>query len=61
MPRFGESIRIFLLVMASDPAAIRMPALSREHKYVYLSRAALERRYAANIHSSMCGGRGRSC
>jgi hypothetical protein len=49
--RFGENILIFLLVMATNPAAIRVPGLPREHKPVYLSRAALERRYAPRVNS----------
>jgi hypothetical protein len=59
--RFGENILIFLLVMAANPAAIRVPALSRHHKLVYLSRAALERRYAASENSHAPTGGGRLC
>lgn len=55
--RFGESILIFLLLLASNPGAIRLPALSREHKLAYLSRAALERRYAAGLDSPARKGR----
>jgi hypothetical protein len=44
--RFAENVFIFLLVMATNPAALRAPVLRRERKLVYLSRAALERRYA---------------
>jgi YkoP domain len=57
--RFGESILIFLLVLAANPASIRLPALSREHKPVYLSRAALQRRHA--IGGDAQDRRGRSC
>jgi hypothetical protein len=59
--RFGENILIFLLVMAANPAAIRVPALSRQHKRVYLSRRALERRYAACVNSHARAGGGRLC
>jgi hypothetical protein len=44
--RFAENVFIFLLVMATNPIALRAPVLRRDHKLVYLSRAALERRYA---------------
>ena len=40
--------------MASNPAALRLPALSREHKLAYLSRATLQRRYATEL-TPMCG------
>jgi hypothetical protein len=59
--RFGENILIFLLVMAANPAAIRVPALSRHHKLVYLSRAALEHRYAACVNSHAHTGGGWLC
>lgn len=59
--RFGENILIFLLVMAANPAAIRLPALSREHKLIYLSRGALERRYAVCVNSLPGSGVGRLC
>ena len=42
---FGENILIFLLVLATNPVAVSPPVLRRDHKLVYLSRAALERRY----------------
>lgn len=48
--RVGENILIFLLVLASNPAAIRMPVLWRGHKLVYLSRAELLRRYTAGAN-----------
>ena len=41
----GESILIFMLVLATNPVAVGTPVLRREHKLVYLSRPALERRY----------------
>lgn len=44
--RFAENVFIFLLVSATNPAALRVPVLRRDNKLVYLSRAALERRYA---------------
>ena len=59
--RFGESILIFLLLLASNPGAVRLPALSREHKLAYLSRAALERRYAAGPNSPVRNGGVLSC
>jgi len=43
--RFGENILMFLLVLATNPVAVGTPVLRRDHKLVYLSRAALERRY----------------
>lgn len=42
---YGENILIFMLVMATNPAAVGMPVLRRGHKLVYLSRPALKRRY----------------
>ena len=45
--RFAENAFIFLLVLAINPVALRAPVLRRDNKLVYLSRAALERRYAA--------------
>jgi len=36
---------MYLLVLASNPAAMRADVLRRDHALVYLSRAALERRY----------------
>lgn len=42
---FGENILMCLLVLAANPAAIRTDVLRRDHALVYLSRAALERRY----------------
>jgi hypothetical protein len=44
--RFAENVFIFLLVMATNPIALRAPVLRRDHKVVYLSRAALEGRCA---------------
>ncbi|HZD91909.1 MAG TPA: hypothetical protein VE224_17550 [Pseudolabrys sp.] len=41
----GENILIFMLVLATNPVAVGAPVLRRGHKLVYLSRAALERRY----------------
>jgi len=43
--QFGENILMYLLVLASNPAAMRADVLRRDHALVYLSRAALERRY----------------
>lgn len=43
--RYGENILIFLLILATNPVAVGTPVLRRDHKLVYLSRAALERRY----------------
>ena len=43
--QFGENILILLLVLATNPVAAGSPVLRRDHKLVYLSRAALERRY----------------
>ncbi len=57
--RFGENILVFLLVMASNPASIRMPVLWRDRMLVYLSRVVLEHRYAAN--AATYRGRGRPC
>lgn len=48
--RIGENFLIFLLVMAFNPAAVRGPALSRDHKLVYLSRGALEQRYGTGAN-----------
>lgn len=59
--RLGEGILIFLLLLAANPAAIRRPALSREHKLAYLSRAMLERRYASVDNSQARKGHNRPC
>lgn len=47
--RFGENILIFLLVLATNPVAAGAPVLRRDHELVYLSRAALERRYGKGL------------
>jgi hypothetical protein len=41
----GERALIFLLILATNPASLRFNTFRRDHKIVYLSRAALERRY----------------
>jgi hypothetical protein len=41
----GERALIFLLILATNPASLRFNTFRRGHKVVYLSRAALERRY----------------
>lgn len=45
----AENVFICLLVLATNPAALRAPVLRRSHKLVYLSRAALETRYAPAV------------
>lgn len=60
--RFAENVFIFLLVMATNPVALRAPVLRRDRKLVYLSRAALERRYAgAERQTGRQGGDLGSC
>jgi hypothetical protein len=54
--RFAENVFIFLLVMATNPLALRAPVLRRDHKLVYLSRTALERRYAGTRRAGRRGG-----
>lgn len=44
--RLGENIFLVLLVLATNPAALRAPVLWRDHTLVYLSRSSLEQRYA---------------
>jgi hypothetical protein len=44
--RLGEKIFLVLLVLATNPAALRAPVLWRDHTVVYLSRSSLEQRYA---------------
>jgi len=44
--RLAENMFIMLLVLAANPAALRGPVLRRNHTLVYLSRLALQRRYA---------------
>jgi hypothetical protein len=44
--RLGENIFLVLLVLATNPVALRAPVLWRDHTLVYLSRSSLERRYA---------------
>jgi hypothetical protein len=46
--RFGENILIFLLVLATNPGALRTRILWRGRTLVYLSREALERRYGGS-------------
>lgn len=60
LKRFAENIFICLLVMAANPAALRAPVLRRGRKLVYLSRAALETRYApaAMLGCKRAGGEG---
>jgi hypothetical protein len=43
--RLGWNFLMFLLVLATDPIALRMDVFWRDHALVYLSRAALGRRY----------------
>jgi hypothetical protein len=43
--RLGKHILITLLVAATNPVALRSTVLRRYHKRIFLSRAALERRY----------------
>ena len=45
LERFGKNILIFLLVAATNPAALRSTVLRRYHGRVFLSRTMLERRY----------------
>ena len=60
LTRFAENVFISLLVFATNPAALRLPVLRRYHKLVYLSRAALETRYApaAMLGCKQAGGEG---
>jgi len=51
MQRLAENMFIVLLVLATNPVALRAPVLRRDHTLVYLSRLALEERYA------VCAGR----
>ena len=48
--RLAENLFIMLLVLAANPAALRTPVLRRDHALVYLSRLALERRYAVTAN-----------
>jgi hypothetical protein len=52
--RLAENMFIMLLVLATNPAALRSPVLRRDRTLVYLSRLALEQRYAVTA-----GGRSR--
>lgn len=45
MQRVAENAYIMLLVLASNPGALRAQILRRDHALVYLSRSALEERY----------------
>jgi hypothetical protein len=58
--RFAENLFICLLVLAANPVSLRLPVLRRDRKLVYLSRAALETRYApaAPLRSKQLGGDG---
>lgn len=44
--RLAENMFITMLVLAANPAALHGPILRRNHTLVYLSRLALQRRYA---------------
>lgn len=46
LQRFSENLFIMLLVLATNPTAMRPPVLWRDHTLVYLSRSSLEQRYA---------------
>jgi hypothetical protein len=50
--RLGKSILIVLLVAATNPVALRTTVLRRYHKRVFLSRAALARRYRVACSST---------
>jgi hypothetical protein len=58
--RLAENVFIGLLVLATNPVSLRAPVLRRDRKLVYLSRAALETRYAppAPLRSRRAGGGG---
>ena len=43
--RFGETVLICMLVLATNPITLRFSTLRRDYVRVYLSRRALERRY----------------
>lgn len=43
--RIGKALLIFLLVMATNPIALRSAILRPYHKRVFLSRSTLEKRY----------------
>jgi hypothetical protein len=60
LKRLAENLFIGMLVLATNPVALRSPVLRRGHKLVYLSRAALETRYApaALLGSKRVGGAG---
>ncbi len=56
--RLAENVLICLLVLATNPVALRARVLRRHHKLVYLSRAVLETRYApaAPLRDKRAGG-----
>jgi YkoP domain len=56
--RTAENVFLCLLVLATNPVALRAPVLRRHHKLVYLSRAVLETRYAptARFRDGRVGG-----
>lgn len=58
MQRLAENMFIMLLVLATNPVALRAPVLRRNHTLVYLSRLALEERYA--VSAGRRGHRGAS-
>jgi hypothetical protein len=43
--RFSENFYLLLLVLATNPLAVGMSVLRRDHALVFLSRRALERQY----------------
>lgn len=55
--RFSENVYIFLLVLATNPVAVGVPVLRRDHKLVYLSRSALVRRYGKGRENRARGAR----
>lgn len=54
--RLAENMFILLLVLATNPAALGVPVLRRDHTLVYLSRLALEQRYAVTAGDRVSRG-----
>jgi len=54
--RFGDAVLVLMLVLAANPRAVRSSVLRCCNMRIFVSRAALERRYAS-LHAAAKGRR----
>jgi hypothetical protein len=50
--RFGDGVFVLMLVLATNPCAVRSAVLRCCNMRFFISRAALERRYTASLHAA---------